>query len=554
MNTIGKTLLALAIGLSTASCQAGSAPQRDWQPSAAAEAAAESALRAHVEFLADDLLKGRDTGSAEHEIAALYVASQFKQLGLTPAGEDSGWFQSVPFTRSTLVPESVQMTLHGDHKQTRFESPGQFVTLASALSGHDQVRAKLLFVGYGIVSAQMDQDDYAGLDATGKIVLILAGRPASYPSDQAAHLGSLDEKIRVAAEHGAAGVIFVDTPITERRHAFQGVAAYAAGPVLGWQTRAGGVFGAFPGIKGLAYVTSDAGRAIFSAAGRDLQRIFAEISEDKLPAGFDLAAEITLQRGSTQETIHSSNVIAMLEGSDPVLKNEYVVFSAHLDHLGVNDGVADSIYNGALDNAAGVAILLETARRFRQGERPKRSILFVAVTGEEENLLGSSYFVHNPTVPVDAMVADINLDMPLILYPFADVVAFGAQHSTLAATVSSAANSMGLALSPDPIPEQALFVRSDHYSFVKQGVPSIYLAPGFASTDPTINGGQIFGQFFGTHYHQVSDDTSLPINYAAGAKFTELNFRIGADIANSPSRPRWNEGDFFGDAFKRKAR
>ena len=263
-----------------------------------------------------------------------------------------------------------------------------------------------------------------------------------------------------------------------------------------------------------------------------------------------------MKRRSTYRTLESDNVVAAIEGSDPTLKTEYLIYTAHLDHLGVIPGEEgeDEIYNGAMDNAAGVATLLETARvLMAERDQLKRSVMFLVVTGEEKGLLGAGYFASNPTVPIDRIVANINLDMPLFIYPFADVVAFGAQHSTLEAFVDRAAARAGIELSPDPMPEQGLFVRSDHYKLVQQGVPAVFLVTGFESSDPAIDAAEVFQNHIKEHYHKPSDDTDLPIDYAAGALFTEININIGRKVCNSPERPRWNEGDFFGRTFARPA-
>ena len=261
---------------------------------------------------------------------------------------------------------------------------------------------------------------------------------------------------------------------------------------------------------------------------------------------------MTLRNKSRHEQVTSPNVIATIEGSDPTLKNEYVIFSAHLDHIGTSDhnDNDDKINNGALDNASGVSILLETARMLSSLEtKPKRSILFVVVTGEEKGLLGSSYYANNPTVPATKMVANVNLDMPLILYPFADVIAFGSTHSTLGPIVEAAAKKVDISLSEDPMPEQALFTRSDHYSFVQAGVPSVFLMTGFKSKDPEIDGGKMFMEFLTTHYHNHSDQIDLPIRYDAAASFAEVNMMIGLEIADQDKAPKWNDGDFFGKTF-----
>lgn len=513
-----------------------------------------NALRAHIEFLADDVLLGRDTGSNEYEISARYVASHFKQYGLKPAGENNSWFQSVPFVKSQLDTATVQMVMHQGHKETAFAFPEQFMNYPSATSSELGVRAKLTFVGYGIVSERLKHDDYANIDVTGKIVVMLAGRPASFPSEQGAHLSARAEKARHAAANGAVGVIMIHTPAYDKVRTYQRATQVAGTPTYHWRKKQGGVFGDFPSLKGGAYVSKETGKSLFKAAGHDLAKVFDQIEAGEVPSGHDMDVEVSFSKDSRHESVQSSNVVAVLEGSDPQLKHEYVVYSAHLDHIGVHGKGEDKINNGALDNAAGIAVMLETARRFSLSERPKRSILFVAVTAEERGLLGSNYFAHYPTVPIESMVANINLDMPLLLYPFADVIAFGAEHSTMKGFVETAANAHGLSLSPDPVPEQAIFVRSDHYSLVKQGVPAIFLVVGFQSKDPQFNGGKIFGQFLQKHYHQPSDDTNLAINYDAGVVFSKVNYSIGENIANSKTRPRWNKGDFFGDTFAPKVK
>jgi Zn-dependent M28 family amino/carboxypeptidase len=229
------------------------------------------------------------------------------------------------------------------------------------------------------------------------------------------------------------------------------------------------------------------------------------------------------------------------------------VFSAHSDHIGYAKTVKkDKINNGAMDNASGTAVLIEMARMFSQMQQaPKRSILFIAVTGEEKGLLGSDYYAQNPSVPEGSMVANVNLDMPILTYEFSDVIAFGASHSDLKLSVAIAAEKIGLTLSPDPWPEQALFTRSDHYSFVKQGVPSVFIVPGLKSADPLIDGSKQFGKFLQTNYHKPGDDFSQAFNWKAATTFTELNYYIGLTLAEQSTRPSWNKGDFFGETFSK---
>lgn len=238
----------------------------------------------------------------------------------------------------------------------------------------------------------------------------------------------------------------------------------------------------------------------------------------------------------------------MIEGSDPTLKAQTIILSAHLDHIGIKPNAKpgeDAINNGALDNASGIATLLEVARGFKNSKvRPKRSIVLLAVTAEEKGLVGSDYFAVHPTVKKADIAANVNLDMPVLLYPFSDVIAFGSDRSTIGEVVKHAAGRVGIGVSPDPLPEEGLFTRSDHYRFVEQGVPSVFLMTGFQ------NGGEkAFTTFLKTNYHNPADDLKQPIDYTAAARFALVNYEIARELANTPVRPTWKKGDFFGAAF-----
>lgn len=269
-------------------------------------------------------------------------------------------------------------------------------------------------------------------------------------------------------------------------------------------------------------------------------------------AGWFQPVPIPIVEGTppTKRIYEAPNVIGILPGADPVLKNEYVVLSAHLDHVGTDPKRAgDNIFNGAMDNASGVATMLETARAFAESrQRPRRSILFVALAGEEMGLLGSSHLARNPVVGSGKIVADVNLDMPILLYDFQDVIAYGGEHSTMGEITARAGAKMGVSATPDPMPEEDFFERSDHYSFVKVGVPSIFLMTGFK------NGGEkAFRTFLAKNYHQPSDQTDLPFNWEAGAKFARLNYLIAREVADAPEAPRWYEGNRYGDRFAKGA-
>lgn len=515
-------------------------------------------IEAHINFLADDLLNGRDTGTEGYDIAARYVASQFAQIGVLPAGNNSTYFQDITFRRAYRDLEAASMVVHSGNSQEVFAFGDEFTISAPMSQTQMEVTAPLVFVGYGIESDWLDHHDYEGLDVSGKIVVVLSGKPASFPSEEGAHFSSSALKSEVAASKGAVGMIVLWTPTSNQVTPFESLKRTLHQPAVSFLNRDGTTGNSSPSYKGRVALSLEAGARLFALGDRSLGEIFEAMERDEVPQGFELPLSVTLESKSRHESISSPNVLGIIEGSDPVLKNEYVTFTAHLDHVAPAQGEGDEdiIHNGALDNAAGVAALLENARLLMSlPERPKRSIMFAIVTAEEKGLLGSQFFAENPTVPIQNIVANVNLDMPLILYPFSDVIAFGAQHSTLEGSANRALQAMGLTLLEDPMPEQAIFVRSDHYRFVQQGVPSIMLATGYGSEDPDLDGEQIWNDFFENHYHQVSDSVELPINYEAGARFAQVNFMIGLEVANAAQRPQWNEGDFFGNEFgKERAR
>lgn len=509
-------------------------------------------LEAHINFLASDNLQGRGTGTQGHEIAAEYVAAQFHQLGLTPAGGDDTFYQQVPLKARELAPDGAKLSITSLSGEHQLSYPDQFIMGGDPMLASQSVSGELVFASYGIVAPDYGHNDYAGLDVQGKIVVLLAGRPAAWPTEEGAHLASGGEKLRHAVENGAIGMIVLHTPREEKTFPYSLNVEYSGIPRMNWVGPDGLPDGYYPQIKGSAFLGIEAGEILFEGSVVPLSEIFqADLDQTEIK-GFSLASTVQMSRESSFESLESPNVIALIEGSDPVLKNEYLVYTAHLDHLGVlpNEDGEMEIYNGALDNAAGVATLLETARVLSaERDKLKRSVMFLVVTGEEKGLLGAGYFAKNPTVPIESLVGNINLDMPVLTYPFADVVAFGAEHSSLKSYVESAASDAGIKLSPDPMPEQALFVRSDHYRLVQQGVPAVFLVTGFESQTAGEDGGEVYRHHLKTYYHKPSDDLQLPIDYEAGRVFTEINVNIGREISNSAERPRWNDGDFFGRTF-----
>ncbi len=513
------------------------------------------AIRAHTEFLASDSLLGRNAGTNEYQVAADYVRAEFMKLGMKPGGEDGTFFQEVPLLAYSPVRGSHKTIIKTSSGEVELKYRDQFLMRPDAKRETVSVEGELVFVGYGVRSERFEYDDYADIDVAGKIVVVLDGRPEAWPTEEGAHLGSGREKIRNAVEAGAIGMITIETPRERIVRPWLQYLPYADLPRMDWVGPEGDPDFYFEQLQGRSFIKMEEAGPIFEGSLTSLEELFdLDVKGKPLPT-FSLNTEAYLEVGSTHEITTSPNVIGIIEGSDPELKHEYVTYMGHLDHIGVIETPVpgdDEIYNGALDNAVGIATLIEAAKvLMAERDQLKRSVMFLAVTAEEKGLLGAGYFAANPTVPLDSLVANINLDMPILLYPFSDVIAFGAQHSSMWDPVERAANAAGIELSPDPVPEQGLFTRSDHYRFVQQGIPSIFLAPGFGSKDPEKNGGEIWQRHLREDYHKPSDDVNLPIDYEAAKVFTEININIGREISNDPARPTWNKDNFFGELFGR---
>lgn len=509
------------------------------------------AIKSHIRTLADDAMMGREAGTEGYDMAADYVAAQMKELGLTPGGDNGGYFQPVALRAYKSVSEGTSMVLHRNGGDEPFTLEADFLASANPASPHSEVTAPLVFVGYGIDAPELGHNDYDGLDVKGKIVVTLLGTPDIFPSSEIkADYNSA--KADIAAKHGAVGMLSLFTEQFEKRFTYDRAKGLFGRERMTWSDKNGKGHISNPEIQVGAILSPEAADKLFEGAPKSYQDIRTEANEGA-PKGFELTGELTIVQNSEHRDVQSKNVVGILPGSDPELAKEYIILSAHLDHVGARHGHSESedkIYNGALDNAAGIATMLEVARAFKQADvQPKRSVMFLAVTAEEKGLVGADYFANNPTVPKDAMAANVNLDMPLILYNFADVIAFGSDRSSLGPLVASAAERLNVALSPDPLPEESLFVRSDHYSFVQQGVPSVFLVTGFNAVDGEGKGGEVFKEFLSTHYHKPSDDLNLPIDFEAGAKFAQINYLIAQNIANAANRPAWNVGDYFGQKY-----
>jgi len=514
----------------------------DWQTELGFEP---ERFRGHVVFLADDALEGREAGTRGYDIAARYVASQFAGLGLKPGNGDS-WYQQVRLARATARP-GAKLTIGNQS----FNSGETFIFAPSVQARPLNVEAPLVFVGHGIDAPAHGHDDYRGLDVRGKVVVMVAGLPEGLRSDVAAHLGS--GRAMMAAKRGAVGAIILRLEAAAAQAPMSRLAGFASRPATTWVKEDGNPGAPHQQLRFTAIVDAPVANAMFAGARRSWAQVATDLAAKRRPAGFPLRPRVRAERTAEVETFTSPNVVGIIPGSDPALADEYVVLMAHLDHVGIHSESAngqrnvdpnssDKIFNGAMDNATGIATLIEVAREFNEpAHRQRRPILLAAVTAEEKGLLGASFMATNPVVN-GRIVGLVNLDMPILTYDFQDVVAFGAEHSQLGQMVERAAGAMNVALTPDPLPEQGLFTRSDHYPFVQAGVPSVFLMTGFR------NGGeQQFKGFLEGNYHSVRDDLSQPFNWRAGARFAELNYRIARELADAPTAPRWYRGSFFGD-------
>jgi hypothetical protein len=540
--------LALALALPAGAAQAPADPAE-----AAMQSIRPEAIRAHMNFLADDLLEGRGTDSRGYEIAAKYMATEFESMGLAPAGDAGTYLQNVPLR--SMRPDEPNTTLsfirNGKAEALVFRK--DFLAAGDPARKETSVEAPVVYVGFGVTAPEQNYDDYRGIDAKRKIVAMVFEAP-NFESSLKAHYSSLEQKIANASAHGAIGLIVVNDPILESLYSFQEQVRDLSRPALRWLTKEGVPNDYFPQLHGGAILSLEASKQLFVGSGHTSEEVFQFAKEGKSLA-FPLPLSAKIHNQAKLEDVSSHNVVAKLEGSDPALKNDYLVYTAHLDHLGIGEPVkGDSIYNGALDNASGCSILLEVARAFsKMNPRPKRSILFVAVTGEEAGLLGSDYFAHYPTVSKSSIVANVNMDEDQMLWPLLDIIPFGAEHSTLGGVVKRAAERLHLSLSPDPMPEQVIFVRSDQYSFVKQGIPAVFPTPGFKSNDPKIDPVAIFKDWEATRYHQPQDDMQQPgLDFDQAVKYAQFAYLCGWLITQEPARPTWNVRDFFGDHYAKK--
>lgn len=502
-------------------------------------------LRAHMRFLASDLLEGRHSGTRGYDLAAAYVAARFEAAGLEP-GSGASYYQPVPFREGRVDYERLEFSVRRGPETRRLEPLRGYLPLPSLALEQGEIEAPIVYAGFGVTAPERGYDDYAGLDVRGKIVLIAGGAPASFPSDERAHYSGPRGKRDNALAHGVAGILSFVLPQDRARFPWARLVSQSRKGSSGWRHADGRVEGASPQLQAGAMLSPAEAEAIFG--GKQAFETAVSDAEAGRPKGGPLGVSARLRVATRHRDFESPNVVAVIKGADPVLGQEAVVFSAHLDHEGLGESEdGDGIWNGFFDNASGVASLIEIARALAAEKvQPLRSIVFLACVAEEQGLLGSDYFVHHPVLEP---VANVNTDMFLGIFPLREVVAFGATHSSLGAVVEQEAKRAGFRLADDPFPRETVFVRSDQYSFVKRGVPALMLAAGFGSLDPGVDGRRAILAWMQGRYHRPSDDDAQPVDWDSMVRFAELNRRVGQRLASDPARPRWRDGDFFGQRF-----
>ena len=506
-------------------------------------------LRAWVKYLSDDLLEGRGTGARGGLLAAKFIAAEFEAMGLESAGPDKSYFQQVPmFSVKTDAETKLIVKSNADDKREEFKFAEEFVASTDLEQAEIAVNNDIVFVGHGINAPELNWNDYAGAEVKNKIVMMMVNDPPATTAEPnlfggkaLTYYGRWTYKFEEAARQGAAGVILIHTNES---------AAY------GWQVVRTGWDGEkfsllpddkTPVLKFKSWVTEDSARKIAQLGGQNLDSLRAAARARGFKAvPFTAKVETTLKTKSQRVT--APNVAAILRGADQTLKDEYVVYSGHWDHLGIRpDQAGDNIYNGAVDNATGIAGLLAIARAFANLEvKPKRSILFIATTAEEQGLLGAEFYARNPLVPLAKSIANINLDSMNVLGMTTDITPLGAERSTLGKFIEEVSKENQVSIAPDARPEQGSFYRSDHFPFAKAGVPAVSFNPGTKFVGhPDEWGQEQFADYNKSRYHQPSDEYSANWDFSGLVQQARLAFWIGLRVADANEIPQWNAGDEF---------
>jgi Zn-dependent M28 family amino/carboxypeptidase len=500
-------------------------------------------MRAHVKYLASDALEGRGVGTRGEELATGYLAAQLQSIGVRPGGDDGTYFQRVSLVGSLPLQDEAQLVI-GDKAKLHFGE--DFVGNSFSQQPVNDFDAEAVFVGHGIYAPEFHWDDYKGVDLKGKVLVYFTNEP---PSDDPAffagraltYYGRWTYKFEEAARRGAVAAVIIHTTPT---------AGY------GWATVSGSwsqerpevkLEPGQPALKLAAWVTSNAGERLIASTGKNIEELLALSNRpdfQPIPLGVQVRGHVPVKL----RTIESRNVIGRIEGEDPELKKQAVLFTAHWDHLGRSVPVnGDDIYNGAVDNATGCAMVLEMARVWQTlPHKPRRTALFVFVTAEESGLIGSEFYGRHPVVPAGSTAADLNFDG---FYPFGktrDVFVTGAERTTLWPLVQRTAKRLSLEIKPDAEPEQGYYYRSDHFSLARVGVPAFSIESGRDYLGKPADFGRTTFETYNTqHYHQPSDEYHDDWDFASMEQMAQFGLALAMDIANQPKLATWNAGDEF---------
>lgn len=496
----------------------------------------------HVEVLADDKMEGRDTGSRGHRMAAEYVQQEFERAGLKPGGAQ-GYFQPVRFKVRKIDEDNSSIELiraEGIAERVQF---GREATISMRVDPQPLVEAPLAFAGYGFAVPEKGYDDIAGLDLKGKLAVYIQGVPDGIPSELAAHYQSAGERWERLKAAGAIGTVVIPNP----RSSDIPWARASRARLLPSMDLAEAKYIETAGMAISLSWNPERANRLFHGSGHTIEELLALADQKKPLPRFPLDGKLRIKTAVVRGDVESQNVIGILPGSDARLQKEFVILSAHLDHIGKSTVIeGDGIHNGAMDNASGIASLIEIAKMLR-GANLKRSVAFVAVTGEEKGLRGSRYFATNPTIQ-GRMVTNLNMDMFLPITELKILRVLGLNESDLGPTFRAAAEAHGVPVQGDPRPERNSFIRSDQYSFVREGVPAINAGFGYLPDSPEA---KVHRDWLTERYHAVTDDTSQPVFKEDAAKFNRILADFTKRVANQAETPRWNADSFF-RRFERK--
>jgi Peptidase family M28 len=492
----------------------------------------------YVQYLASDKLEGRNTGSEGYRQAAAYVAGEFKSAGLKPAGSD-GYYQPVHFRTRRLIQDQSSLALVRRGKVEPL-TLGEDAIISTHVDLAPYLEAPVVFAGYALTVPEKDYNDLAGMDLRGKIVMYLSGGPSNIPGPLRSHYQTAAERGGFLERAGVVGTIAIPNP----HHMDLPWQRIALGSRQGSMTLADPALDQQHGLRFAAVVNPERAEKWFAGTRISFKDILEAADAGSALPRFPLALAVRAKTAVERGEVESPNVAGIRPGDDPALKNQYVVISAHLDHVGVGEPIhGDRIYNGAMDNASGVASLLDIAHALEESHaKHRRSLLFLALTGEEKGLLGSKYFAAHPTVKAGSIVADLNMDMFLPLFPLHSVTVYGLNESDLGDDARAVAKTQGIRIQDDLEPERNIFIRSDQYSFIRRGIPALAFKVGYEKGSPEE---KIVKTWLKERYHAPSDDTKQPVDLECAARFNNLLRALALDVANRPERPKWNAKSFF---------